>query len=171
MDNRGQRGILNIAQMLGVWAVLAATPFVAWYLHPVAPKPPQSIQGSYGTPVGNCTAPLINIDASNSKLYICVGAVGDPSGVWVRAIPAGTTVMTLNSACGAGWTEVSALSGKFALGTVAANSDVGTTGGAATQTFTTAGNVSLLGIGTALTGPSSINLSPPYAKVIFCQLP
>lgn len=43
-------------------------------------------------------------------------------------LPSGLIVMTLTS-CPAGFSEVASLSGKFVLGTVAANGNVGTTGG------------------------------------------
>jgi hypothetical protein len=48
-------------------------------------------------------------------------------------LPSGVVVMTLTS-CPATFTEVSALSGKFVLGTVAGNGDVTTTGGSDTIT-------------------------------------
>lgn len=44
-------------------------------------------------------------------------------------LPSGLIVLILSGTCPSGFTEVSALSGKFLLGTVAANGDVGTTGG------------------------------------------
>lgn len=54
-------------------------------------------------------------------------------------VPSGLIVLTLTS-CPSGFSEVSALDGKFLQGTLAAHSDVGTTGGNAT--ITPAGTVS-----------------------------
>lgn len=48
--------------------------------------------------------------------------------------PSGIIVMTLNAACPSGFTQVTALNGQFLQGTLAANGDVGTTGGNATVT-------------------------------------
>ena len=62
-----------------------------------------------------------------------------PSGGGSGSLPAGLIVLSLSS-CPPGFSEVTALSGKFALGTVAANADVGGTGGA--DNVTPAGTVS-----------------------------
>ena len=64
----------------------------------------------------------------NGTQYIC----GTPSGT---SIPSGLIAISLTS-CPSGWTEVSALNGKMLRGTVAANGDVGTTGGNAMITPT-----------------------------------
>lgn len=157
----------------------------------------QAIQGSTGAPIDPCTPPLINIDAKTMNASFC----GEDN-KWHRAIPSGTVIMSL-SRCEMGWTEIQALNGQFLRGTTVANADVGTSGGSATitptgvvsqpvftgdvQQFSTAVNVSLLGVGTALTGPASpvptgtvsqptfvgasFDPSPPYTKVIFCQMP
>lgn len=128
-------------------------------------SPMQAISVANGAPSGSCTAPLIYMDSTTARIYMCNG-----SNVWIPLLPSGTMTMSL-SGCGAGWVEATALSGKFLQGTTSANSDAGTSGGSVTQNFTTATNVSLVGVGTALVGPSTINLSPPFTKVIFCQLP
>jgi hypothetical protein len=47
-------------------------------------------------------------------------------------LPSGTIVMILAGACPTGFTETSALAGRFLLGTSTANADIGTTGGADT---------------------------------------
>lgn len=51
-------------------------------------------------------------------------------------LSSGTIILKLSGTCGTGFTEVSALNGKTLIGTVAANGDVGTTGGADTITPT-----------------------------------
>jgi len=56
-----------------------------------------------------------------------------PSGIGIQ-VPSGMILLTLAAACPTGFSEVTALNGKFVLGTVAANSNVGTTGGSATIT-------------------------------------
>lgn len=70
--------------------------------------------------------------------YIC-----DGSGAWVSmkgsssgSIPAGSILLIDSGACPTDFAEVSGLSGKTLLGTVAANADVGGTGGADTITPT-----------------------------------
>jgi len=45
------------------------------------------------------------------------------------ALPSGAIVLILSGTCPAGFTQETALNGRFVLGTVAANGDVGTTGG------------------------------------------
>ena len=45
-------------------------------------------------------------------------------------VPAGLITFVVTGTCPSGWTEVTALAGKTLFGTVAANADVGTTGGA-----------------------------------------
>lgn len=96
---------------------------------------------------------------------------------WFQAgAPSGSIIFS-QTACGTGWTEVSK-AGDYVLLTTAANGDVNTTGGSlnltgTVQNFTTAGNVSLLGIGTALTGPASITpagtIQPTFYKLIPCK--
>lgn len=62
-----------------------------------------------------------------------------PSTAWVQsnvaALPSGTIVLTLSS-CPAGFSESSTLNGKMLRGTLAANGDVGGSGGSATITPT-----------------------------------
>lgn len=153
------------------WKFLLAVIFIAAILgkiflpggdHAAAP---QAISVANGAPSGSCTAPLIYMDSATARVYMCNG-----SNAWIPLLPSGTMTMSL-SGCGAGWVEATSLSGKFLQGTTSANSDAGTSGGSVTQNFTTATNVSLVGVGTALVGPATINLSPPFTKVIFCQLP
>ena len=65
------------------------------------------------------------------------GTCASPS---TGGLPAGVIVLILTGTCPTGFTEVAALSGKTIIGTVAANGDVGTTGGS--DTITPAGSVS-----------------------------
>lgn len=73
--------------------------------------------------VGSCSAGqyvnALNTDAAPT--------CGTPTGG--AALPSGAIILILSGTCPSGFTEETALSGKFVLGTVAANSDVGTTGG------------------------------------------
>src|SRR5882757_6173262 len=81
-----------------------------------------------------------------------------PSGIGAQ-VPAGIIVLTLSSACPAGFTEVSALNGKFVLGTIAANANVGTTGGSSTITPAgTNSSTSATPIGT-IAWPSSVPIN------------
>ncbi len=70
---------------------------------------------------------------ADSKLYFCTSkeaatwtVIGGSGG----ALPTGAVIAITSGTCPAGTTEAADLSGKFLLGTVAANSDVGTAGGA-----------------------------------------
>src|SRR5258708_4660570 len=66
-----------------------------------------------------------------------------PTTTWVgnqNYSPTGILMVVISGSCPTGWAEVSALNGKFLQGTLAANGDVGTTGGNAT--ITPAGAVS-----------------------------
>lgn len=57
------------------------------------------------------------------------GAGGQSAG-----LPSGLIVLILSGTCPTGFTQETALNGKFTLGTVAANADIGTTGGSDTIT-------------------------------------
>jgi len=63
-----------------------------------------------------------------------------PSTSWVQTnfanVPSGVIVLISSGACPSGFTEVTALNGKMLRGTLAANGDVGGTGGNATITPT-----------------------------------
>src|ERR1051326_3242516 len=91
----------------------------------------------------------------NSKLLftfltLCSLAFGQSQLVtqnWVQgqgystsSIPPGMIGILLSGSCPSGWTEVSALNGKFLQGTLNANGNVGTTGG--NPTITPSGSVS-----------------------------
>lgn len=85
-----------------------------------------------------------------------------PTTQWVQnqgysttGVPSGLVALTVNSGCPTGFSEVSALNGKFLQGTIAANGDVGTTGGNAT--ITPAGQVSQPGLSMNSYTPSGTN--------------
>lgn len=90
-------------------------------------------------------------------------------------IPSGTITIIVSGACPTGYTEVTALNGKTIIGTLAANNDVGTTGGsdsitptiatltAAAQTFTGSSATSSAvsggtpaGTNSTVTGPAQV---------------
>lgn len=80
--------------------------------------------------------------ASGYNLYVC-----NPNDTWTLyngagggGIPAGLITFVASGTCPSGWTESAALSGFMLRGTVAANADVGTTGG--NDNITPAGTVS-----------------------------
>jgi hypothetical protein len=74
----------------------------------------------------------------------CLAQSGLATTGWVQGqgystgsgLPSGLITLVISGACPSGFTEVSALSGKFLQGTLAANGDVGTAGGNATITPT-----------------------------------
>jgi hypothetical protein len=97
-----------------------------------------------GAPSGNCPPGLADtsLDITTGKLYICDKVAGTWNPVPIiststgTAIPTGLISLVITGTCPSGWTEVSALNGKMLRGTVAANGDVGATGGSATITPT-----------------------------------
>ena len=87
-----------------------------------------AIIGFVGTPTGSCASGQMAANAATGDLYWC------NSTAWTRYVPAGIISMQISGSCQAGWTQVMALNGQFLQGTLAANGDVGTTGGNATIT-------------------------------------
>ena len=80
------------------------------------------------------------VGTSSVIFYVCAS----DGNTWLTVnppIPSGTITLNLTS-CPTGWTEVTELNGKMALGTLAANGNVGTTGGA--DNITPAGTNSAL---------------------------
>lgn len=84
------------------------------------------------------------------------GVEGTSSGA---ALPSGLITMILAGSCPTGFTEVSALNGKMLRGTVAANGNVGTTGGNATITPT--GTVAVDPITQVITHTHAVNITDP----------
>ena len=89
------------------------------------------------------------ITTSSAALWVC----NSNSTAWINAtagsVPSGLITLVISGSCPAGFDEVSELNGKTLVGTLAANANVGTTGGA--DNITPAGtNNSLTFTGTAL---------------------
>lgn len=89
-------------------------------------------------PSGNCLPNDLELDSTDRSLYACPA-----SGTWPTlptlqgsVVITGMITMITTGTCGTGWTEVSALNGVMLRGTIAANNDVGNTGGNATITPT-----------------------------------
>lgn len=107
--------------------VLLASP--AW-AQPSTPCTPQS-STTYTT---NDTIYMWRC-ASDGQSWVAVTYGGGSAG---GGVPTGAIIFIDAGTCPAGYAEVSALNGKTIIGTVAANKDVGTTGGA--DAITPAGN-------------------------------
>src|SRR5438132_2874579 len=80
-----------------------------------------------------------------SKACLILGAIILPTGLLAQnghdtGIPSGIIVFVQSGSCPSGFTEVAGLDGAYILGTVAANNDVGGTGGS--NSYTPAGSVS-----------------------------
>ena len=73
-------------------------------------------------------------------MHVCSGTDTWTAPATAASIPAGLITFVVTGTCPTGWTEVAALEGKTLVGTVAANADVGTTGGA--DAITPAGTLS-----------------------------
>lgn len=85
-----------------------------------------------GTTLATRTSGLVQMDCSTGMTCTWSGNKLTITAAVTPSIPAGTIGMIITGTCAAGWTEVAALSGKTLVGTVAANMDVGTTGGSDT---------------------------------------
>jgi hypothetical protein len=80
---------------------------------------------------------------SGSSVFYCTGTgtsvemakLSDAGG---GGVPVGMIALVVSGTCATGWSEVTALNGKMLRGTLAANADVGTTGGADSMTPTVA---------------------------------
>lgn len=87
---------------------------------------------SYAQPPSPCPSgeyqPLL-INAAANAYWMCASGVWQSVSIGGVGIPSGLITLIETSVCPTGWTEVSALNGKTLIGTVAANKDVGTTGG------------------------------------------
>lgn len=88
-----------------------------------------------GVPVGSSGEPgkCLSRNSNGETSWVACGGGG--------TIPPGAVLLIVSGTCGttlgAGWTEEASLNGKFVLATVAANSDIGGTGG--TDSITPAG--------------------------------
>ncbi len=102
-----------------------------------------------GVPTGSTKKPIAFSQACSGSDKM-VGIDGDGNILCAAdqtgggGLPSGAVVLVISGSCattlGAGWSEVSSLSGKFVLGTVAANGDIAATGGS--DSITPAGSVS-----------------------------
>jgi hypothetical protein len=122
----------------------------------LAQLPNTSIGSGTGAPTNCGTSSTyapgsVYIQSSNGHLWTCTGVA------WVDdsaagGVPSGLTAMVVSGSCPSGYTEVSALNAAMPLGTVAANGDIGATGGANTVTPTVA---TLTAAAQAFTGSSA----------------
>lgn len=91
------------------------------------------------TTINNATSEkhglLVKLSGSASDVLHGDGTWGPAAG---GGVPAGLITVIVAGTCPTGWTEVAALNGKMLRGTVAANGDVGATGGSDTITPTVA---------------------------------
>ena len=81
----------------------------------------------------------------------------------INSIPSGAIVFFDSGSCPSGFTEVSGLDGKYILGTVSANSNVGTTGGL--NSYMLAGTNSSIPI----TPSGNAVVAPSYLRLIGCK--
>lgn len=107
-------------------------------------------------------ADVVSYQSSTSS-YICTA----PS---TGSIPTGSILLIDSGSCPTGFAEVAALNGKTIIGTLAANADVGTTGGAdnitptgtvSTPTFTGTSNQSTSAVSAGT--PAGTNNAPAFA--------
>ena len=89
---------------------------------PVAAQPPTPCTPNTGSWTVTTTAATLYVCGSDGATWIVAGGEG-------AGVPAGTIVVSL-ATCAAGYEEATELAGKTLVGTLAANKDVGTTGGA-----------------------------------------
>lgn len=86
-----------------------------------------------GAPSGTCSFLMVGLNLSNGDFYTC------PAGSWVLVgssggggVPSGSLILITSGSCASGYAEAMDLNGVTVIGTVAANMDVGTTGGSDT---------------------------------------
>lgn len=107
-------------------AVLASSPVLAGQAYqPLFMSP---------SPLPTCSAATEKLHWSGAAWQCQPDATGAAAG-----LPSGLITLIFSGQCASGWSEVTALNGVMLRGTVAANNDVGTTGGA--DTITPAGTV------------------------------
>lgn len=90
-----------------------------------------------GAPSGTCAGGSMYFDTAGLNIYGC------NAGSWVAAVkpgvPQGAVLLVATGACPSGYTELAAANGRMLVGTVTANGNVGTTGGA--DNITPAGTI------------------------------
>jgi len=104
-----------------------------------AQLPSSSIKNGSGAPSGGCVSGSLYIDSGTGNLWPCQGSV------WIGPIQpstvgfsSGETVLITSGSCPAGFAQVTTLNGAVPYGTLAANGDIGGTGGSNTITPTVA---------------------------------
>ncbi len=113
----------------------------------------QTNGGVGATLPSTCVQGSIFVTTTNAALSVCT-----ETDTWTTlptssgSIPSGLITLIASGTCPTGWAESSALNGKMLRGTVAANGNVGTTGGADTITPTVA---SLTAAAQTFTGSSA----------------
>lgn len=105
-----------------------------------------------GAPSSACTTGIITYqNETTGEYYDCVAGAwhlttrntGNQSTITTNitaSFPSGMIMILISGTCPTGFTELTALNGKFILGTLAANGDIGTSGGS--DNITPAGTVS-----------------------------
>ena len=78
-----------------------------------------------------------DLTSSVAVLYVCTAVNTWTTTTAGNGVPVGALIFLDSGSCPTGWTEATALDGKTIIGTIAAHSDVGTTGG--TDSVTPAG--------------------------------
>lgn len=119
--------------------------------------PGTAISTGSGTPT-NCGASdtyapgSIYIQSTNGHVWTCSGVTWTDNSAAGAGVPSGLTAMVVSGACPSGYTEVTALNGAMPYGTLNANGNIGTTGGADSVTPTVA---SLTAAAQTFTGSSA----------------
>lgn len=150
----------------------------------------------------DATTGNLPVDRLNSGTAASSSTFWRGDGTWAApgagGLPAGAIILIISGSCPAGFTEVSALAGKFVLGTTNGAGDIGTTGGSDTitsvinhtHTFSTVLRTATTGSDTTYVteasdtsstkdsvkatdnpagGVASIDNRPAFVKVIFCS--
>lgn len=101
--------------------LIAALTLILW-ASPAFAQPTPCTPNS-GTWTVTTNAVTMKVCASDGQSWLTVGGGGGDS------VPAGANILIDSGTCPAGYEENTALNGKTIIGTIAANGDVGTTGG------------------------------------------
>ncbi len=126
----------------------------ALLLCPCVARAQSSVVSSGPALPSQCLVNTIYITTSGTPtLYTCSSPNTWTTATSVSGFQSGDIIFTTASACRTGFTEVSALNGRMARGTLAANGNVGQTGGS--DTYTPAGTISpLTFVGNAWAAPA-----------------
>src|SRR5206468_12277354 len=80
-------------------------------------------------PSGYCVTGITHYNVANGRIFKCVASTWTLDSTTGGFVPSGSIIMMVSGTCPGGYAEAIELNGVTVIGTLAANNDVGTTGG------------------------------------------